>query len=266
VSVLRRYSRHYQCRACHTEGEIYRRGECARCALRDDLTAIIVNDAADPVAMGTIVEVLCSVDRPKSILTWKRSPKVQALLSGLASGAIPLSHEGLDAADRGRHVTHLRSLLEHHDLLPRRDEHLARFEAWRASKLDSIAKPAVRAPVEQFAKWHHLRRLRRNSAPGQANDGPKRWAKQEITETIKFLTWLDETHHRIAATCQQQDADEYLASEPTTRYSIGTFLRVAEEKQDQHYRPDRSPAGENYPGAHPGSAAGVAERTAHRRR
>ena len=149
---------------------------------------------------------------------------MQNLLTGLACGAIPLSHDGLDTAGRGKHITHLRSLLEHHDLLPHRDEHLARFESWLAFKLENIAKPAIRTPVEQFATWHHLRRLRRNSAPGQSSDGAKRSAKQEITETIKFLTWLDEVHQRTAATCRQQDVDEWLATGPTTRHLIRTFF------------------------------------------
>ncbi len=191
----------------------------------------MVNGAADPIAMETIVEVFCGVDRPESILTWKRSPQVQGLLTGLASGEIPLSHEGLNAVGRGRHITHLRSLLEHNDLLPYRDEHLARFEAWLAAKLEAITESAVRAPVEQFATWHHLRRLRRISAPGQASDGPKRAAKQEITETIKFLTWLHETHHRTAATCTQQDVDEYLAGGPTTRHLIRTFFVWAKKSK-----------------------------------
>jgi hypothetical protein len=221
----------YRCRTCNTEGEIHRRGQCARCALRDDLTDLMVHRAADPGAMEKIVEVLCGVDRPESILTWKRSTKVQALLTGLASGEIPVSHDGLDAAGRGGHITHLRSLLEHHDLLPERDEHLARFESWLAAKLGAIAKPAVRAPVEQFATWHHLRRLRRKSAPGQTSDGPKRAAKQEITETIKFLSWLDTTHHRAAARCLQRDVDEYLASGPTTRHLIRTFFVWAKKSK-----------------------------------
>jgi hypothetical protein len=221
----------YSCRNCGVEAEMYRRQQCARCALREDLTALIIEGASDPGAMATIVEILCGVERPESILTWKRSPSVQALLKALACGDIPLTHEGLDAAGYGRHISHLRSLLEHHDLLPRRDEHLARFESWLAAKLDNVASPAVRAPVEQFATWHHLRRLRHNSAPGQANDGPKRSAKQEVTETIKFLTWLEAAHHRTAATCRQQDVDEYLASGPTTRHLIRTFFVWAKKSK-----------------------------------
>ena len=153
------------------------------------------------------------------------------MLAGLACGDIPLSHDGLNAAGRGRHINHLRSLLEHHDLLPHRDEHLAPFESWLASKLDAIAQPAVRAPIEQFATWHHLRRIRSNSVPGQSSDGSKRAAKQEITETIKFLTWLHSTHHRTAATFLQQDVDEYLASGPTTRHLIRTFFVWAKKNK-----------------------------------
>jgi hypothetical protein len=164
----------YTCTTCATEGEIFRKGRCARCAIRDDLTTLMVHDTADPAAMSTIVEILCGVDRPESIYTWKRSPKVHDLLTDLASGRIPLTHDGLDSLGRGRHISHLRSMLEHHGLLPPRDEHLAQFESWLAAKLDAITERSVRSPVEQFATWHHLNRLRRNSLPGQSSDGPAR--------------------------------------------------------------------------------------------
>ncbi|SIN22531.1 site-specific recombinase XerD [Mycobacteroides abscessus subsp. abscessus] len=142
-----------------------------------------------------------------------------------------MTHGGLTAAGSGRHIDHLRSLLQHHGLLPQRDEHLARFEVWLADKLDAIDSPAVRAPVEQFATWHHLRRLRGESRPGQSSDGPKRSAKQEITETIKFLTWLEQTHRRTVADSTQQDVDEYLASGPTTRHLIRTFFAWAKKSK-----------------------------------
>jgi hypothetical protein len=80
---------------CGTEGDFYRRGTCA---LREDLTASMIDSAHNPTAMTSIVDALCRVDRPASILTWKLSPKVQALLAGLASGDIPLTHQGLDDA------------------------------------------------------------------------------------------------------------------------------------------------------------------------
>jgi hypothetical protein len=49
-------------------------------------------------------------------------------------------------------------------------------------------------------------------------------AKQEITETIKFLTWLKLTHGRTIASCVQADVDAWLADGPTTRHAIRTFF------------------------------------------
>jgi hypothetical protein len=95
-------SGNYRGATCHGEGQLYRSGQCARCALRDDLTALIVDGAADPITMGTIVTILRGVDRTEGILSWKRSLAVRALLTGLAGGNIPLSHDGLDAAGQSR--------------------------------------------------------------------------------------------------------------------------------------------------------------------
>jgi hypothetical protein len=55
----------------------------------------------------------------------------------------------LDQCRRGKHITHLRSMLEHHDLLPRRDEHLARFETWHgwARISDRRVRRSISAPT-----------------------------------------------------------------------------------------------------------------------
>jgi hypothetical protein len=221
----------FKCRRCQTEGDFYRRGTCARCALREDLTASMIDGAQDPTAIASIVDALCSVDRPASILTWKLSPKVQALLTGLASGDIALTHEGLDQTGTDAEAAHLRSLLEHTGILPARDDPLSRFERWLAEKLDAITEPAVRTPVEQFATWHHLRRLRKTSTPGQRSDAATRYARQDITEAIKFLAWLHNAHHRTAATCTQQDVDEWLASGPTTRSKVRNLFAWAKKSR-----------------------------------
>ena len=102
--------------------------------------------------------------------------------------------------------------------------------------------------MEQFARWHHLRRLRKASVPGQSSAAGARYAKQEITEAIKFLTWLHSTHHRTLASCRQQDVDEWLASGPTTRLKIRNLLawakktRVNKSVQITHQQPPPSRA------------------------
>jgi hypothetical protein len=138
-----------------------------------------------------------------------------------------LTHDGLDEAGTDKAINHLRSLLEHTGVLAARDEPLARFERWLSVKLAVVTEPTVRGPVEQFATWHHLRRLRQASVPGHDTAPAVRYAKQEITEAIKFLTWLHSTHHRTLATCLQPDVDEWLVSGPTTRSKIRNLLAWA---------------------------------------
>lgn len=151
--------------------------------------------------------------------------QVQELLRGLGNGTVPFSHEGLDSVP-SRQSEHLRALLQHHALLPQRDPYLPRFEKWIAAKLDGLPEE-VRQPIQHFATWHHLRRIREKAAAGTATRGPVHSAKQEITETVKFLVWLHDTHQRTATTCTQQDVDEWLATGPTTRSAIRTFFVVA---------------------------------------
>lgn len=218
----------FHCDRCDTEAGHHRGRLCARCALRDDLHQILGGEPENPALRG-LIDALCASDRPESILVWKRSPKVQTLLRGLGDGTIALSHEGLDAVP-GKPTEHIRALLQHHGLLPHRDANLHRFEDWIAVKLEGL--PAeVRQPVQHFATWHHLRNIRAKSDAGTNTRGPVHSAKQQITETIKFLTWLHQTHHRTAATCTQQDADEWLAGGPTTRTMIRNFFQLAKKSR-----------------------------------
>ena len=169
--------------------------------------------------------MLAAAERPESVLTWMRSAKVHDLLSRLGRPELPVTHEALDREPAGRHIEHVRSILEHHDLLEPRDHYLSLFERWLDNKLSSIGDPQIRQPVEQFARWHHIRRIRKlNNKGTPKSSGPVRSAKQEITETLKFLTWLQQTHGRHLPECSQQDVDEYLAEGPTTRHLMRTFL------------------------------------------
>ncbi|WP_259678222.1 hypothetical protein [Arthrobacter oryzae] len=171
-----------------------------------------------------LLAALCEAQRPESILTWLRKPGVRDLLQRFATGEIPLSHEALDQEPNSLRVEHIRSLLTHHKLLPNRDHYLALFERWLTSKLGDLDDADIQRPVESFARWHHLRRIRSLSTDGKPTRGPVHSAKQEITETIKFLTWLKLTHGRTVASCVQADVDTWLADGPTTRHAIRTFF------------------------------------------
>lgn len=204
------------------------RDDDQRHAIRPSVDRGLGGQPNDPALHG-LVDALCSSDRPESILVWKRSPKVQQLLRSLGDGTIPITHEGLDLVP-GRQTEHLRALMQHHNLLPHRDPYLTRFERWVDAKLDELPDE-VRQPVQHFATWHHMRRIRNKAADGSSTRGPIHPAKQEITETVKFLLWLHDTYQRTAASCTQQDVDEWLATGPTTRSAIRTFFVQAKKSQ-----------------------------------
>lgn len=190
------------CHRCGAEGEHHRRGLCTRCTLRDDLTALLLPAGAEHPGrpgLGQLVEVLVEVDRPESIHTWKRNPAVTRLLGDLGTGAVTLDHAGLDAAPPGPAREHLRQLLIHHRLLPARDPDLARFEAWLQVRLGSLTDPTVRQPIEQFATWHHLRRIRGRVRQGLDVRGAVHASKQDITQAGAFLAWLADRGRTWAA-------------------------------------------------------------------
>jgi hypothetical protein len=108
----------FHCDRCDVGAGHHRGRLCARCALRDDLHGLLGGEPRDPALVG-LVDALCASDRPESVIVWKRSPKVQALLRGLGDGTIPVTHEGLDTVP-GKPAEHMRALLQHHGLLPKR--------------------------------------------------------------------------------------------------------------------------------------------------
>lgn len=216
----------YHCSGCGMETEHYRQNTCARCSLRNDLTTLLhVDEPQDTeTTAAKLRSALSGAQRPESILTWLRKPGVQELLERVATGKIPLSHEALDREPNSLRVEHLRSLLIHHNLLPARDHYLALFERWLHNKVEGIDDIEVRRPIASFTRWHHLRRIRTLSKDGKPTRGPVHSAKQEIAETIKFLSWLKLTHGRTVGSCLQTDVDAWLADGPTTRHAIRTFL------------------------------------------
>ena len=62
------------------------------------------------------------------------------------------------------------------------------------------------------------------ASPGKSLNTAVRSAKQEITETGKFLKWLYAEHGLAMQGLRQAHLNQYLGEGPTTRYAIRTFL------------------------------------------
>jgi hypothetical protein len=56
---------------------------------------------ADPTVMEALIDISSGIDRPESILTWKRSTKVVHLLESIAAGDVPPTRQGFDSLGRG---------------------------------------------------------------------------------------------------------------------------------------------------------------------
>jgi len=113
------------CDRCGFEGLLLGGRLCEHCALADTLVRLL-DDGTGRVAPEflPLVKILLEMDRPKSRLIWLRNPNVVRLLQGLATGSIPLSHDGLHQETPWRTVTHLRDLLMDSGVLPRVDRQL----------------------------------------------------------------------------------------------------------------------------------------------
>lgn len=214
------------CDSCGTEAERFRGGHCIRCVLRADLTDVLHPHAPPDLRLKRLINLLTDADRPESVYTWKRGTTAAGLLAGIGTRDIVLTHEAFDELPQSKAVEFLRELLVHHSMLPEPDRHLATFERWLHGRLEQLGGIAsVERPVGQFARWHHLRRLRNMSEPGRDLKPAIRSAKQEITEAGKFVSWLHEQQHPIDfSDCRQPHIEDYLSSGPSTRHQIRNFI------------------------------------------
>lgn len=213
------------CDSCGAEAERFRAGHCIRCVLRTDLEMLLKPHSPPDLRLKALINVFAAVERPESIYTWMRGENPQELLARLGTRNLALTHESFDALPGNRSVEHLRELLIRHGMLPARDRQLATFERWLATRIDDLANtPTIQSPIERFATWHHLKRFRSLTSQGRDLSAAVRSAKQEITESGKFLAWLGTEYGLTISEVRQGHLDEYLSEGPSTRHSIGTFI------------------------------------------
>ena len=164
------------------------------------------------------------MDRPKSRLIWLHNPNVVRLLQGLATGSIPLTHDGLHQETPWRTVSHLRDLLMDSGVLPQVDRQFLLYQRWLTERLATIEDPEHRQLLRHFATWHQMRRLRTKAEKGPLGRSQTNHTKQEVTQAGAFLTWLA-GRGRAIGHCQQADIDTWHTESLATRRPSQSFLR-----------------------------------------
>ncbi|KPI13639.1 hypothetical protein OK006_10983 [Actinobacteria bacterium OK006] len=217
--------RDFFCDRCGFEGLLLGGRLCERCTLADTLGRLL-NDGTGRVApaLQPLITALLETDRPKSRLIWLRNPNVARLLRGLATGTIPLTHDGLHQESPWRTVAHLRDLLMDSGVLPRVDRQFMLYQRWLTERFAVIEDPEHRRRLEHFVTWHQMRCLRSKAEKGPLGHSQISQAKQEITQAGAFLAWLADRDRTIEH-CQQADLDAWHTEKPATRRPAQTFLR-----------------------------------------
>jgi hypothetical protein len=216
------------CTRCASTGWPYLGRRCERCTLTDKLTAAL-DDGTGRVnpALTPLLEALAAMDKPRAGLIWLQNPKVPQLLNDLATGRIPLTHEGLHAAPSWRTAAYLRDLLMTCGVLPTIDKQLVGYEALLHRRLDALADSPHLRLLRQFAGWQQLPRLRVQARRRPLTASVRQYASDQFTQAHGFLAWLQARDH-TPADATQTDLDAWHATHNDhQRRTLRAFLRWA---------------------------------------
>jgi hypothetical protein len=108
-------------------------------------------------------------------------PKVPRLLGDLATGRIPLTHQGLHAAPSWRTAAYLRDLLMTCGVLPTIDKQLLHYEALLHRRLTDLADSPHLRRLRQFAVWYQLPRLRAKAKRRPLTPSHRQLASDQLT-------------------------------------------------------------------------------------
>ena len=227
----------FRCTRCGEEDEPVRRGLCAACCLRDDLTELL-DDGTGTVKpeLVPLLEALATQRNPRSARIWLTiNPATTPLLKDLGTRVASLEHSTFTAHPGTSKVKHLRGLCAVHELLPEYNRDIEVFEDWLTQKLSGPYAAADRQLIRQYATWVHLKRMRELAAQSKLRPATILAARQSTNVGLQFLVFLRD-RKRSPSKCTQEDIDQSLAEGPTTRSLARGFARWA---MAQHHLPRR---------------------------
>ena len=217
------------CSDCGLEDKLYERGRCNDCALRRRTGELLRAGNADiPLALVAVHDAIIATPTPRTALNWLRNGAGAAVLADLAAGTTTISHAGLDSHPRRGGANYLRHVLVAAQVLPARDESLARLEAWvTTTLLAGVAHPEHRRLLQAYATWRVLRKARRRAELNHTGRTPTSYPRTQLIVAGRYLNWLNQQDLTLAQ-CRQSDVDLWLVDGPAG-YPIRDFLGWAAE-------------------------------------
>jgi hypothetical protein len=198
---------------------------CLDAALRLAGTCPGCGTVAPP--LKPLADALAATASPAATLGWLRKPDVRDLLTALASGTLPLTHEAIDAWPRPRAVSYLRELLTDCGALPAADRQLRDYQAWLGRRLGALdGHPHLRL-LRQVGQWHQLPAMRARAAAGPLAPTACQYAKSRFNQAHAFLTWIIAAGVRPSALTQAHIDAYYNTCRPYQREPFRAFLTWA---------------------------------------
>lgn len=211
------------CLRCGKHQHLFETGLCDRCTADDKIELFIPPALRDSNEVARAVYEVCRKASARTILKATRNSSTK-LLSTMMSSDDSLSHEFLDQAGSQESTRPVRSLLVDAGLLPPRDDTLARFEQWIATTAEQLPDPKDKAVFLQFARWRHLRQLRKRPFPiSLAVAGVRR---EELRLVVELLEWMRRLGRQLDS-LNQSDIDRWCSLGAAGRYTIRPFLQWA---------------------------------------
>lgn len=209
-----------RCADCGIEDRLFRDRRCVRCALADRAARLLQGPRPDLVAVH---DAIVAARQPYSAHNWLRSAAGAGILAEIASGALPLTHEALDAHPRRVAARFLRQTLVANGVLVAHDEALIALEVWVAARLGQIGDPGQRRLLRSYATWRVLRRARARATQTPRPRTATRHAKTRLLAAIAFLAWLEQ-HNLALRDCGQADIELWTLHAGPSADDVTDFL------------------------------------------
>lgn len=211
---------HRDCVRCGAHKRPFSEGLCTQCAADDALEQFIPASvrATNPVAQS-VHDALRSA-KPSVILTASRR-KSASILQEVINSPEKLNHDYLDNAGPDGLTRGIRSLLIDAGLLELRDHHLARFEKWILEVSTEISNAKLRAVFVQYARWRHVRELRKKRSPLPSSLTVSR--RRELRLILELISWVH-GQGRVFGSLTQLDVDRWRSFGSKEKYRVSEFL------------------------------------------
>jgi len=222
-------TRDFFCDRCGYEGLLLRGRLCERCTLAGKLTAALDDGTGHiSTALTPLFDALLSMAKPQAGLDWlSNNPQVSGLLTGLATGQIPLTHQALAGLPNWRTVAYLRDLLMSCGVLPVIDKQVLHFDTWLHHRLAGLGGQADTAILRQHALWHQLARMRRTAQHRPLPPSAAKSAMAQFNNAARFCAWLHDRGRNLAQATQADIDAWHAAARPYARQSLHAFLTWA---------------------------------------